>query len=93
VRAGSPPAGGSRDACELSVAAWGWPRWRENARLKEVLHRRGLNGFKETFATRVPAGRFGTGEEIGHAVAFLASTEASYINGANLIIDGGLAIA
>jgi NAD(P)-dependent dehydrogenase (short-subunit alcohol dehydrogenase family) len=42
-----------------------------------------LSDFKETFTARVPVGRF----------AFLASAEASYITGANLVIDGGLAIA
>ena len=52
-----------------------------------------LSGFKEAFTARVPAGRFGTAEEIANAVAFLASAEASYITGANLVIDGGLAIA
>jgi NAD(P)-dependent dehydrogenase (short-subunit alcohol dehydrogenase family) len=39
--------------------------------------------------TRVPAGRIGTPEDIGHAVAFLCSDEADYINGAALIVDGG----
>jgi NAD(P)-dependent dehydrogenase (short-subunit alcohol dehydrogenase family) len=43
-----------------------------------------LSGFKDTFAARVPSGRFGASEEIGNAVAFLASAEASYITGANL---------
>ena len=46
-----------------------------------------------TFTARVPVGRFGAAEEIANAVAFLASAEASYITGANLVIDGGLAIA
>ncbi|MFI1462363.1 SDR family NAD(P)-dependent oxidoreductase [Nocardia carnea] len=40
--------------------------------------------------SRVPAGRFGRPGEVADAVAFLASTEASYINGQDLIIDGGL---
>ena len=52
-----------------------------------------LSDFKETFTARVPVGRFGTAGEIANAVAFLASAEASYITGANLVIDGGLAIA
>jgi NAD(P)-dependent dehydrogenase (short-subunit alcohol dehydrogenase family) len=38
----------------------------------------------------VPAGRVGTPEEIASAVAFLASAEASYIQGTTLVVDGGL---
>jgi NAD(P)-dependent dehydrogenase (short-subunit alcohol dehydrogenase family) len=41
----------------------------------------------------VPAGRIGTAEDVAAAVAFLASGEASYINGQDLIIDGGLVTA
>ncbi|MGM7647577.1 SDR family NAD(P)-dependent oxidoreductase [Nocardia sp. JW2] len=37
-----------------------------------------------------PAGRVGTVDDIAAAVAFLASAEASYINGHDLRIDGGL---
>jgi 3-oxoacyl-[acyl-carrier protein] reductase len=39
---------------------------------------------------RTPLGRFGTPEEIAHAVAFLASDEAAYITGQVLAVDGGL---
>lgn len=38
----------------------------------------------------VAAGRTGTADEVANAVAFLASDEAAYINGQDLIIDGGL---
>jgi len=38
---------------------------------------------------RVPAGRIGTPEDIGNAVALLCSDEASYINGIGIIVDGG----
>jgi acetoacetyl-CoA reductase len=38
----------------------------------------------------VPMGRLGRPEEIGHAVAFLASDEAGFITGANLPVNGGL---
>jgi NAD(P)-dependent dehydrogenase (short-subunit alcohol dehydrogenase family) len=52
-----------------------------------------LEDFKVSFAARIPTGRFGTPEEIGNAVAFLGSAEASYITGANLVVDGGRSIA
>jgi 3-oxoacyl-[acyl-carrier protein] reductase len=40
-------------------------------------------------AAEIPAGRFGTIEEFGHACAFLCSAHAGYITGLNLLIDGG----
>lgn len=38
----------------------------------------------------VPLGRYGTSEEVASLTAFLASAEAGFINGARIIIDGGL---
>lgn len=37
----------------------------------------------------IPAGRFGTPEDVGNLVTYLASPLADYINGANYRIDGG----
>lgn len=44
----------------------------------------------EGFAASNPLKRFGNPKEIADAVLFLASDEASYINGIELAIDGGL---
>jgi NAD(P)-dependent dehydrogenase (short-subunit alcohol dehydrogenase family) len=46
---------------------------------------------KKMIASAVPLGRFGTAEEIAHAVVFLASDEASYVTGTELFVDGGFA--
>jgi NAD(P)-dependent dehydrogenase (short-subunit alcohol dehydrogenase family) len=35
--------------------------------------------------------RMGTADEVAHAVLFLASSDASYITGVDLFVDGGLA--
>ncbi|HEY2819119.1 MAG TPA: 3-oxoacyl-ACP reductase FabG [Casimicrobiaceae bacterium] len=45
---------------------------------------------REALLARIPLGRLGTPEEIGHAVAFLASPKAAYITGATLHVNGGM---
>ena len=37
----------------------------------------------------VPMGRFGTPEEVAFGVLYLASDEASFVTGSELVIDGG----
>lgn len=46
--------------------------------------------FWDLLGPRIPLGRVGTPEDIGNAVAFLASDKASYITGFTLRVDGGL---
>lgn len=46
-------------------------------------------GVNAMIAAEVPLGRFGLPEEIGAAVAFLASDHAAFITGACLVADGG----
>ncbi len=41
-------------------------------------------------AGRVPLGRLGTAEDVAGAAVFLASEDARYITGADILIDGGL---
>ncbi|MEO1652092.1 MAG: SDR family oxidoreductase [Bacteroidota bacterium] len=45
--------------------------------------------MEQQLISMVPAGRLGETNEIGAAIAFLASPAASYINGINLPVDGG----
>jgi 3-oxoacyl-[acyl-carrier protein] reductase len=48
--------------------------------------------IKEATLKATPLGRWGSPEDIAHAVAFLASDQAAYITGQVLAVDGGLAM-
>ena len=47
---------------------------------------------KQKMIGNIPMGRMGSSQEIAAAVAFLASTEASYITGQTLHVNGGMAM-
>jgi len=44
-------------------------------------------------AARLPLGRLGTPQDVAKACAFLASDDAAYITGAELVVDGGVTVA
>ena len=47
---------------------------------------------KGAINTRIPMGRMGEGDEIGAAVAYLASDEAAYVTGQTIHVNGGMAM-
>lgn len=46
----------------------------------------------EKLLSRIPARRFGTPQEVAAAIAFLATNEAAYITGQEILVDGGWGI-
>jgi NAD(P)-dependent dehydrogenase (short-subunit alcohol dehydrogenase family) len=54
------------------------------------LPQQAVDDFAKLIIAKVPMKRFGKAEEVAGAVAFLASSDASYITGVELNVDGGL---
>ncbi|MFD1191455.1 MULTISPECIES: SDR family NAD(P)-dependent oxidoreductase [Phenylobacterium] len=50
----------------------------------------GAQKAHEQFAQLIPAGRYGTPEEVARLVAFLGSDDAAYLNGSVYVVDGGM---
>lgn len=51
-----------------------------------------IEAAERELTAKIPAGRMGKPEELGEAVAFLASEKAGFISGQRLVIDGGQSV-
>jgi len=67
----------------VNAIAPGWISTDMNAEIREDLD------SVERYTQLIPLGRFGKPEEVAELAAFLASDDASFVNGAIVIIDGG----
>ena len=48
------------------------------------------DAFSEQITSTIPARRFGKPEEMASVALFLASSDSSYLHGADILADGGL---
>ena len=64
------------------------PAWTKTGLPEEV-----IAGVREERATTSPLGRYGWPEEVAEVIAFLASPAASYVAGADVLVDGGILAA
>jgi|SRR6185369_5281858 len=48
-----------------------------------------IAAFRQMICEQVPMGRFGTAEEAARSVLYLASDDAAYVTGIDLLVDGG----
>ena len=82
--------GGLISLARYLAAYWGEKNIRVNCISPGGVSHEGENEmFVSNYSYRVPLGRKADKEEISSAVVFLSSSEASYINGQNIIVDGG----
>ena len=55
----------------------------------DLFEKENREGFIKSVDDKVPLGRLGTPKEIGTVAAFLCSKQASFVNGACIVVDGG----
>jgi NAD(P)-dependent dehydrogenase (short-subunit alcohol dehydrogenase family) len=64
------------------------PGFIETALTERVLR---VKAFSDALLSQTPLARFGTSEDVANAALFFASDESSFITGAELAVDGGMA--
>jgi len=48
-----------------------------------------IDAVEQEMLSEIPMGRFGSPDEVANAAVFLASQQAAYITGTNIVVDGG----
>ena len=71
----------SPGAIETSMLIRGWKKKAPNIEIVKL---------KEKAGTLHPVGRIGKPEDISNTILFLLSKKASFINGINILVDGGI---
>ncbi len=90
---GSPAYHAAKGAVRLlsknTAIAW----WPEGVRVNSVhpgfIDTPLLKDNRERIEAHTPSGRLGTAEEVANVIVFLASDEASFVTGAEFVVDGG----
>lgn len=70
------------------------PGWVKTGMMKTIVESYKDVGIENSSdnVTLGPMGRAGTPEEIANVAAFMCSDEASYVNGSNFLVDGGMTL-
>ena len=76
--------------CNAICPGWA-PTDMSKATLAGLAEHKGVSGddFFNDITKAIPLKRMGAPSEMGAAIAFLASTDASFVNGTTMIVDGG----
>ncbi|MBC3788298.1 SDR family oxidoreductase [Spirosoma utsteinense] len=61
----------------------------EGYRTEQGMSERQVQDYVDRVTTEIPVGRVGTAEDMGNAVAFLATEASRFITGIELTVDGG----